>query len=49
MAYPKKVAAVLVVLLDERRTAHLAGQVLHYDRENGLTYQKEDGNGDNGV
>ena len=39
----------LVLLLDERRTAHLAGQVLHYDRENGLTYQKEDGNGDNGV
>ena len=38
----------LVLLLDERRTAHLAGQVLHYDRENGLTYQKEDGNGDNG-
>ena len=39
----------LVLLLDERRTAHLAGQVLHYDRENGLTYQKEDENGDNGV
>ena len=39
----------LVLLLDERRTAHLAGQVLHYDRENGLTYQKEDEDGDNGV
>lgn len=39
----------LVLLLDERRTAHLAGQVLHYDRENGLTYQKEDEDGDDGV
>ena len=39
----------LILLLDEHHTAHLAGQVLHYDRENGLTYQKEDGNGDNGV
>ena len=39
----------LVLLLDERRTAPLAGQVLHYDRENGLTYQKEDEKGDNGV
>ena len=39
----------LVLLLDEHRTAHLAGQMLHYDRENGLTYQKEDENGDNGV
>lgn len=39
----------LVLLLDERRTAHLAGQVLHYERENGLTYQKEDEDGDDGV
>ena len=39
----------LVLLLDERRMAHLAGQVLHYDRENGLTYQKEDEDGDDGV
>ena len=39
----------LVLLLDEHRTAHLAGQVLHYDRENGLTYQKEDEDGDDGV
>ena len=36
-------------LLDERRTAHLAGQVLHYDRKNGLTYQKEDEDGDDEV
>ena len=39
----------LVLLLDKHRTAHLAGQVLHYDRENGLTYQKEDEDGDDGV
>ena len=39
----------LVLLLDEHRMTHLAGQVLHYDRENGLTYQKEDEDGDNGV
>lgn len=39
----------LILLLDEHHTAHLAGQVLHYDRENGLTYQKEDEDGDNGV
>ncbi len=28
----------LVLLLDEQRTARLAGQLLQYDRENGLTY-----------
>lgn len=39
----------LVLLLDEHRMTHLAGQVLHYDRENGLTYQKEDEDGDDGV
>ena len=39
----------LILLLDEHHTAHLAGQVLHYDRENGLTYQKEDEDGDEGV
>ena len=32
----------LVLLLDENLTAHLAGQVLEYDRENGLTYRKEE-------
>ena len=36
-------------VLDEHRMTHLAGQVLHYDRENGLTYQKEDEDGDDGV
>ena len=39
----------LVLLLDEHQTAHLAGQLLHYDRENGLIYQKEDENGDDGI
>lgn len=39
----------LILLLDEHWTAHLAGQVLHYDRENGLTYQKEDADGNDGV
>lgn len=39
----------LVLLLDEHQTAHLAGQVLHYDRENGLTYQKEEEDESNGV
>ena len=49
---PKRIPLLrgeLVLLLDERRTAHLAGKVLHYDRENGLTYQKEDEDGDDGV
>ena len=32
----------LVLLLDESLTAHLAGMELCYDRENGLTYQKEE-------
>ena len=32
----------LVLLLDETLTAHLAGMELCYDRENGLTYQKEE-------
>lgn len=49
MAALPAAARELVLLLDERRTAHLAGQVLHYDRENGLTYQKEDEDGDDGV
>lgn len=31
----------LVLLLDETLTAHLAGMTLHYDRENGLIYEKE--------
>ena len=39
----------LVLLLDEHRMTHLAGPGLHYDRENGLTYQKEDEDGDDGV
>lgn len=34
----------LVLLLDDRLTAQLAGQVLQYDRENGLTYRKEEEN-----
>lgn len=32
----------LILLLDENLTAHLAGMELCYDRENGLTYQKEE-------
>ena len=32
----------LVLLLDENLTAHLADMELCYDRENGLTYQKEE-------
>mgnify|MGYP000804619991 CR=1 FL=1 len=32
----------LVLLLDETLTAHLAGMTLHYDRENGLIYEKEE-------
>ena len=39
----------LILLLDEHQTAHLAGQVLHYDRENGLTYQKEEEDASNGI
>lgn len=34
----------LILLLDDRLTAQLAGQVLQYDRENGLTYRKEEEN-----
>ena len=37
----------LILLLDDHLTAHLAGQVLQYDRENGLTYWKEEENGAN--
>ena len=32
----------LVLLLDENQTAQLAGQRLYYDRESGLSYQKEE-------
>ena len=32
----------LILLLDENLTARLAGMELCYDRENGLTYQKEE-------
>ena len=39
----------LVLLLDEHKTAHLAGQKLQYDRENGLLCSKEDENGTDGV
>lgn len=39
----------LVLLLDEHQNTHLAGQVLHYDRENGLTYRKEDNDEHDGV
>lgn len=39
----------LILLLDEHQTAHLAGQVLHYDREAGLTYRKEDEDGNDGI
>ena len=34
----------LILLLDDHLTAQLAGQVLQYDRENGLTYRKEEEN-----
>ena len=37
----------LVLLLDDHLTAQLAGQVLQYDRENGLTYWKEEEDGAN--
>lgn len=37
----------LILLLDDHLTAHLAGQVLQYDRENGLTYWKEEEDGAN--
>lgn len=39
----------LVLLLDEDLTAHLAGQVLQYDRENGLVYRKEEEDGAEGI
>lgn len=39
----------LILLLDENYTAHLAGQVLRYDAEMGLTYQKEEENGSDRV
>ncbi len=32
----------LVLLLDASCSAHLAGMVLHYDKEEGLTYRKEE-------
>lgn len=34
----------LILLLNDHLTAQLAGQVLQYDRENGLTYRKEEEN-----
>lgn len=34
----------LVLLLNEEGSAHLAGTVLHYNRQDGLTYCKEDDN-----
>lgn len=37
----------LVLLLDETLTAHLAGMTLHYDRENGLIYEKEEADAGN--
>ena len=37
----------LILLLDDHLTAQLAGQVLQYDRENGLTYGKEEEYGAN--
>ena len=37
----------LVLLLDEMLTAHLAGMTLHYDRENGLIYEKEEADAGN--
>ena len=37
----------LVLLLDETLTAHLAGMMLHYDRENGLIYEKEEADAGN--
>ena len=39
----------LVLLLDENLTAHLAGMELCYDRENGLTYQKEETDEENRI
>ena len=35
------------LLLDETLTAHLAGMTLHYDRENGLIYEKEEADAGN--
>ena len=37
----------LVLLLDETLTAHLAGMTLHYNRENGLIYEKEEADAGN--
>lgn len=37
----------LVLLLDETLTAHLAGMMLYYDRENGLIYEKEEADAGN--
>ena len=37
----------LVLLLDETLTARLAGMTLHYDRENGLIYEKEEADAGN--
>ena len=39
----------LVLLLDETLEAHLADQLLSYDRENGLTYRKEETDAGDGI
>lgn len=39
----------LVLLLDETLTVQLAGQRLQYDRDNGLTYRKEEPDAENGI
>ena len=39
----------LVLLLDDALTAKLADQLLYYDRENGLTYRKEETDAGDGI
>ena len=39
----------LVLLLDEKLTAHLSQTVLRYDRRGGLTWQKEEPDEGSGV
>lgn len=39
----------LVLLLDEKLTAELAETTIRYDRQNGLSYQKEENHAGNGI
>ena len=39
----------LVLLLDDALSVHLGGMFLRYDKETGLSYRKEEKNGENGV